>query len=230
MSSRDRVELKVKRSGKWVRVYAEVGGKDASHLSYARRKLQLGEEAAIDIAGIGGVGTEKNHRQKGLASKVFARALAEMQTDGLNAAALYTSRRIVAHRLYRRFGLSDVSDRRPCYKILDPAALARTFLSTLVRHSVDLQARSLALTLTLDASGPIYLTTQGNEVATFSRAPQAIALSLRMSDRTLLRLWLGEIRLSYALAAKLVLWDGDQSVLDLLCRSADAHARPVSED
>ncbi len=220
----------MKRSGKWLRVYAEAGGKDASHLSYARRKLQFGEEATINIAGIGGVGTEENHRRKGLASKVFARALAEMQNEGLNAAALYTSRRIVAHRLYRRFGLVDVWRRRPAYKILDPAALARKFLSTLVRHSVDLQARRLALALTLDASGPIYFRTEGSEVAALSRAPRAVALSLHMSDRTLLRLWLGEIRLSYALAAKLVLWTGDQSVLDLLRRSADAHARPVSEE
>ncbi len=230
MSSKDRAELKVRRSGEWVRIYAEAGGTDASHLSYARRKLRLGEEATVNIAGIAGVGTDRNHRRKGLASKVFARALAEMQKDGLNAAALYTSRRIVAHRLYRRFGLVDVWRRRPPCKILDPAALARKFVSKLVRHSVDLQARGLTFALTLDASDPIYLRVQGNEVATLSRAPRATALSLRMSDRTLLRLWLGEIRLCYALAAKLVLWAGDQGILDLLCRSADAHARAVSEE
>lgn len=229
MSSSERVELKVERSGRWARIYAEVRGKDASHLFYDPQKVHLGRDGAVTLAGIGGVGTAQEHRRKGLAGEVLRHALLEMQHDGYNAVGLYTSRRIIAHRLYRQCGFVDVCRRQPACKLLDPPALARRLLTDLARRSPELQSRSLTLSLSVDAGKASHLRIDGQHVSLLSHAPRAADLALKTSGRTLLKLWLGETTLPEALAAKLVTCAGDEGALQLLVRAANAASGPVDE-
>lgn len=230
MKSQHSTQLKVRHSGGWARVYADVDGKDVSHLFYGPQKVQVGEDAAIRLAGIGGVGTDTEHRRKGLAGRVLAHALTQMRRDGYNASALFTSRRIVAHRLYRRHGFVDLSRRMPAHKLLDPPALAARLLSDMTRGSAELQCQRLTVSLAIGGEKPAYLRAQGGEVTILSRAPRAVDLALEMSRRTLLRLWLRETRLGSAAAAKLVTWSGDRSLLELLARAADAVSAPANEE
>jgi hypothetical protein len=230
VSSGEDVELKVKHSGRWARVYAEVEGKNASHLFYGPQKVQLGRDAAVTLAGIGGVGTDGAHRRQGLAGKVLGHALSQMKRDGWNAGGLYTSRRIVAHRLYRRYGFVDLCRRKPTCKLLDAVGLARQLLSELARRSAELQARSLTLSLAVEREQPGNLRIDGGEVDILSRAPRAVDLALRMSGRTLLKLWLRETTLPDALAAKLVTWAGDGGALELLVQAAMTASGPVNEE
>jgi putative sterol carrier protein len=229
VSSSEKAKLKVERSGRWARVYAEVGGKDASHLFYDPQKVQLGRDSTVTLAGIGGVGTAQEHRRKGLAAEVLRHALLEMQHGGYNAVGLYTSGRIVAHRLYRRCGFVDVCRRQPACKLLDPPALARRVLTDVARRSPELQSHSLTLALSVDAGRPSHLRIDGQQVSLLSHAPRAVDLALKMSGRTLLKLWLGETTLPDALAAKLATWAGDEGALQLLVRAANAASTPVGE-
>ncbi len=230
MSSSEKVALKVRRSGPWTRVYAEVEGKDASHLFYDPQRVRLGRDAAVTLAGIGGVGTAPEHRRKGLAGEVLRHALSEMQHDGYNAVGLYTSRRIVAHRLYRRCGFVDMWRRQTACKLLDPPALARRVLADMARRSSELQSHSLTLSLSVDAGRPSHLRIDGQQVSLLSHAPRAADLALKTSERALLKLWLGETTLPDALAAKLVSWAGDEGALQLLVRAANAASSPVDEE
>jgi putative sterol carrier protein len=103
-------------------------------------------------------------------------------------------------------------------------------LADVARRSPELQSRSLTLSLSVDAGRPSHLRIDGQQVSLLPRAPRAGDLALKMSGRTLLKLWLGETRLHDALAAKLVSWAGDEGALQLLVRAANAASSPADED
>ncbi len=145
-------------------------------------------------------------------------------------AGLYTSKRLVAHRLYRRFGLVDVWHRRPAYKVLDPGAFASRRLSSLLRQCPELAARRLTLRLCFDSSRPVCLKIEGSDVTVLSRAPRRLDLSLSMSCATFLGLLDASIGLAYALGAKLVRQAGDPAALQLLTRALAAYRTPVDEE
>jgi GNAT superfamily N-acetyltransferase len=220
----------VKRGARWTHVCIESDGKDVSHLGYAGAKLQVGRHATINMTCIGGVGTEKEHRRRGLAKKVFRHMLQEAARDGHVAVGLFTSRRIVAHRLYRQFGLVDVLRQRPAVKILDHARLARRAFAAFARRSADLQSRRIDLTLKLDPSAPIHLRIEGNEVTVLSRAPRKVDLRLAMSDLTFLRLRQGEMGLEQARAARLLRYEGDSDVCRLLAKALPDRLATIEED
>jgi len=228
--SENEITLGPKRSDGWRKVSAEVSGKDVSHLYYGPAKVRVGRHAAVTMACIGGVGTDKQHRRKGLARRVFAQAVAAMQGDAYTVAGLFTSRRLVAHRLYRRFGFVDVSSGRVAYKVLDPAALARRGLSSLVQQSPELGRRRLTLRLCFERSRTVYLKIEGNDVSVLSRAPRRLDLSLTMSPTTFLGLSTSGIGLSQAVGAKLVQWSGDAGAFDTLAKAIAAFQRPVDEE
>lgn len=224
------MELKVKRSSHWTQVYAEADGKNVSHLGYGEARLQVGRTASMRMATIGGVATERTHRRQGLAQEVFARALEEMRHEGFPTVGLYTSRRIVAHRLYRRFGFVDIWRRRPAIKILNhPLRVQRAFAS-LVRRAPELQSRRLHLRLKLDPPSPVNLRIEGNEVSVLSRAPKQVDLLLSMSDMTFMQLCEGVFGLEQAHTAKLVHFAGDASVYGLLQRAFSGRPNPIHEE
>lgn len=230
MARREAVELKVRRSNHWTQVYAEAQGRDVSHLGYTEARLQVGKNASVRMATIGGVGTEKTHRRRGLAQEVLARALEEIRRDGFTAAGLYTSRSIVAHRLYRRFGFVDVWRRRPAFKIINHPLMARRALASLVTESAELQSRRLHISLKLNPPSPIHLRIEGNDLCVLSRAPRQIDLLLTMSDMTFMRLCHREIGLEQARTAKLVRCTGDSSTYELLKRALCGRRDPIDEE
>jgi len=186
MPSDTEITVGRKRSNGWRKVFTEVDGKDVSHLHYGPANMQVGSRATVTMGCIGGVATDKKHRRKGLARRIFSRAIAAMKDDGCTAAGLYTSRRLVAHRLYRRFGFVDISSGRTAYKVLDPAAFARGGLSSLVGASPELRRRRLALRLRFEGSRTVHVKLEGNDVSVLSRAPRHLDLTLSMSHTTFL--------------------------------------------
>jgi len=112
------------------RVAVEVAGQEVSGLGLGRRDFQVAKRAYVSMGTIGGVGTRPAHRGQGLSSAVMARTIEEMQKRDLATSGLYTGTRIVAHRLYRRFGYVDVFIPHMRTLILDVGA----YLRRQVRH------------------------------------------------------------------------------------------------
>ncbi len=100
-------------------VRAFIGGERVSSLGINTRRLQIAPGVFVECGGIGGVGTPPEHRGKGLSTSVMAAAMEHQKRLGKHVSALYTGRRIVAHRLYRRFGFADVFDVQERVKYLD---------------------------------------------------------------------------------------------------------------
>ncbi len=90
------------------RVAVEVDGEQVSGLHLGRREFQVGPNTHLSMGTIGGVSTRPGYRGQGLSSAVMKRTVEEMRKRGLATSGLYTGTRIVAHRLYRRFGYADV--------------------------------------------------------------------------------------------------------------------------
>ena len=90
------------------RVAVEVDGEQVSGLHLGRREFQVGHNTHLSMGTIGGVSTRPGYRGQGLSSAVMKRTVEEMRKRGLATSGLYTGTRIVAHRLYRRFGYADV--------------------------------------------------------------------------------------------------------------------------
>ncbi len=222
-------DLKVTAHGRWTHVHADCDGRDVSHLGYAPHQLQLGREASVRMAGIGGVGTDREHRRRGLARKVLERALTEMTKDGYNAVGLYTSRAIVAHRLYRRFGFIDLASRSSYVKVLDPATLAKKMLTELVSHSEGMRSRLLTISLCIGSAKPIAFRIQGNDASSLPRVPRAVDLTLELSEKALVILG-HQATLDYACDAKLVRWTGDPSVYAMVARAIESCREPIHEE
>lgn len=63
-------------------------GKSISRLWIADRQMRIGT-SVVQLGGIAGVGTERQHRKRGLASQVLKASLALMQREGYDASFLY---------------------------------------------------------------------------------------------------------------------------------------------
>lgn len=230
MPSDTEITVGRKRSNGWRKVFTELDGKDISHLHYGPAEVQVGRHTAVTMGCIGGVATDKEHRRKGLARRIFSRSIASMKDDGCTVAGLYTSRRLVAHRLYRRFGFVDISSGHVAYKVLDPAAFARRGVSSLVGASRELRRRRLVLRLHFEGSRTVHLKLEGNDVSVLSRAPRRLDLTLSMSHATFLQLLDSSIGLAHAVEAKLVQWSGNADTLDAFARAVAAYQSPVDEE
>lgn len=219
-------EIKVRRRGEWARVYAEAGKKDVSHLSYGPKRLRMGREAVIRMAGIGGVGTEREFRRKGLAQRVLARAMAEIEGDEYSCVGLYTSTRIVAHRLYRRFGLVDVVGSPRGYKVLDPARFICEALTGMLRDT-SVGRSPMLVRVELRHHEPVFVRVEHGSGCAVAHAPGEPDVCLRMSGDTFFALWQGEITLQYAEEAKLVEWGGNGSSYRELAKALARRRAPV---
>jgi GNAT superfamily N-acetyltransferase len=229
-AARRAYKMKSERHGRWTEVSAELDGKDVSHLGYADCRIRIGAEATVRMAGIGGVGTDSEHRRRGLARKVFAYALGLMREQRFSMVGLYTSRHIVAHRLYRRFGLVDLVPRRHYVKLLDPTLVAQQMLRELVLRSEELRSRRLTIRLHLGSTAPLDFRIEGNDVSLMPRPPRKVDLTLRLSEKALVPLAAGVMTLEYAEQAKLAAWSGDEAVCQMLSRAIAARRRPISEE
>jgi len=228
--SQSEPEIRVKKNGKWRRIYAEQNGQDISHFWYGPQKMQLGDLAAVRVAGIGGVATDRAHRRQGLAQFVFSHGMQIMKEEGYAAVGLYTTRRIVAHRLYRRFGFVDIFQRRRSYKLLDTARfIERLFVRAVTDHP-PLQRRSVTLRLRIDSANPIHVRIEGPAVTLLPKPPRSIDLTLTTSAQVLIALWRRTIRLSYAESTNQLLWNGDRDLYEVLDTALGAGPDPVNEE
>ncbi len=221
------VEIKARTRGDWTRVYAEEEGRDISHLSYSPRRLRLGQESEVRMAGIGGVGTEPEYRRRGLAGRVFARAMDEIHGEGYSCAGLYTSTRIVAHRMYRRFGFVDVAGSPRAWKLLDPKRFVCDLLNAKLKDNGSSSVGdSLTVEITARPHEPVFVRVEERKARALDCPVTKVDVSVTLSDETLSALWQGHMTARYAEEANLLSWEGDEealrAVLQLLTRRSHA--------
>ena len=196
------------------RVAIEKASEQVSGLNLGRRDFQVGKDTYLSMGTIGGVGTRPAYRGQGLSSAVMARTVDEMRKRGLATSGLYTGTRIVAHRLYRRFGYVDVFIPHMRTLILDAGAcfgrqvrqwLARAERTPEGARRVERLRATVVLDLT-DAD-PYTLTLEGAQASvrkgrarradltvTLSRAALASIFQRTVSTGELLRL--GELEVT----------------------------------
>jgi len=107
------------------RVALEKDGRQVSGLHLGLREFQVGRRTYLSMGAIGGVSTRRGYRGRGLSSAVMGRTVEEMRKRGLATSGLYAGTRIVAHRLYRRFGYVDLFIPHMRTLILDLGAYLR---------------------------------------------------------------------------------------------------------
>lgn len=224
------VEIKVRRGDNWTRICAEAKGKDVSHLQYAPFELQLGAGGTVRMAGIGGVGTSREFRRRGLGQRVFERTMEQAAEEGHYCMGLYTSRRIVAHRLYRRFGFVDTARRKPLEKLLDPGRFTCKKLSDLVPRNSALRRWRATLRLDLPPHPAFHVQIEEGDVRVLDGEPEEVQLSLTMPSAAFVGICRGDISVRYAEAAKLLSWDGDPDVYRALAESFASGHPPVNEE
>jgi GNAT superfamily N-acetyltransferase len=211
--SKDDVQIKIRR-GHWTHVYAEADDRDVSNLDYGPKRLRLGARGEVRMAGIAGVSTLPEFRQRGLARRVFTRAMEEIGRERYSCVGLFTSTRIVAHRLYRRHGFVDVVRQRSAHKILDPAGLVCEALSQMLKESPPMKGRRWILGVKLHLHAPMRLRVEDGRLSQLPTTDRQTDLSLALSAAALLALWQREISLRYAEAANLVRWQGSTALHD----------------
>jgi hypothetical protein len=219
--------IKTTKRGGWTRVFAEESGRDASHLSYGPRELQVGPEGTVRLAAIGGVSTDREFRRRGLAGQVFARAMEEIRREGYSCVGLYTSTRIVAHRMYRRFGLVDVGRSPRGYKLLDPGSVVCDTLNHVLRDDSE-GSKPIVLRVTLRPHEPIFVRIEAGAARPVRRPRREADVSLEMSSHTFIALRQGEMALPYAEGAKLVEWGGNEAHIRWLAEALARHHSTVN--
>ena len=219
--------IKVRRRGDWTRVYAEEDGRDVSHLSYGTQVLRMGPRGAVRMGGIGGVGTERGFRRRGLARQVLARAMEEMGGEGYSCVGLYTSTKIVAHRLYRRFGLVDAVRSTRAYKVLDPRRFVCDALDEMLKGSSGFGKSRLLVRVTLRPHDPVLVRLDGEGAHLPTGGAGRSDLSISMSTETFFALWEGGIALRYAEEANLLEWRGEESSYRQLAGALAGRGRPL---
>ena len=223
-------EVRVRKRGERTRVFAEVEGRDVSHLSYAPYPMQAGGRSTVQVAGIGGVGTEPEFRRRGLARQVLGRAMSEMRGERYSCAALYTATSIVAHRMYRHFGLVDVAEQVRVYKLLDPERFFCHALSEMLNGGTVLAGRRPIIELHVRPHDPICVRCGEGGVRPVAGKAGEMDLSLSMSRQTFAALRQGRISLPYATRTRLLEWQGDDAVYRDFARALAERGKPVDED
>jgi GNAT superfamily N-acetyltransferase len=87
-------------------VYAVIDGRVAGQVGVFRMPM-TSIEGPEDVGGIWAVCTHPEYQQRGVASALMEEAHERMRTAGLRFSTLGTSRTLVAHRLYHKFGYQD---------------------------------------------------------------------------------------------------------------------------
>lgn len=200
------------------KVSAEVEGKEVSRVFIGSHQVRVGPAGEVRMAGIGGVGTQREFRRRGLMRQVYARVMAEVTKDGYPCSGLFTGTNIVAHRLYRQHGYVDITVHRYATKLLDHKAVIVNVLSG-AAASEEFRAWRGAITVTLRGYSPVCLRLGVGKLAALARAPRRVDLSLTLSAATLAFLSWGRLTAEYAEAAKLLTWEGEREVWERLVRA-----------
>jgi len=207
--------IEVARHGDWTHVYAEVDGKDASRVYIGRKQIRVGPAGEIRMAGIGGVGTEPAMRGKGIARRVYQRTMREIRRQRYSCTGLFTGTTIVAHRLYRDFGYTDVKVFAQPGKLLDPAAFVGKVISHLAKRE-PLSGWRGTMTVKLREHPPVHLRLESGEVTQLSRAPSAADLSMTLSDMAFAALSWGAATPEYLLTTRELEWQGSEEAWERL--------------
>ena len=174
------------------RVAIEKDGRDVSGLHLGRREFQVGRGAYVSMGTIGGVSTRREYRGQGLSSAVMARTLEEMRQRGLATTGLYTGTRIVAHRLYRRFGYVDIFIPHMRTLILDMRAFLRRQARSWLRRAEGTRAVGRlrgTVVFDLGADGCYSLRLDGGEVSVRKGRSRSAELTLSLSQPALVSLF-----------------------------------------
>lgn len=225
----DKPSIKTKRQGSWRRVWVEVDGADASHLGYAGYPVRIGPHATLRMAGIGGVGTDPQYRRQGLARQVFAHAMSQLETEGYHIAGLFTSRNIVAHRLYRRFGFVDVRRRGNWRKLLDAPEYLRRMMSKIAQGREEFGRRRITLVVELTGASPTGIIIESGAARVAPAIPVTADLVLALDQATLVGLAQHELTMSYAVAANRLRWSGEEALFMLLAEAQASQCQPIWE-
>jgi predicted N-acetyltransferase YhbS len=223
------MEIRVIAQRRWQRVVAEEEGRDVSHLSFAAMPMRVGPAGQLSMAGIGGVGTEPEYRQAGLARRVFARAMEEIGKAGYSCVGLYTGTDIVAHRLYRRFGFVDTLVSTVATKVLDPGQFVVNRLASLLRGAEELEGWRCGLEVRLVPHDPVFIRIECGEARLLEGRPERVDLAVTVSGAALGQLFWSAMSMEFAEAAKLVAWEGDEAHWRRLAGAIEARREVIKE-
>jgi len=231
MSAARPVEIRVIQQRRWLRVVAEDQGRDVSHLSLSPMPVRVGPAGQLSMAGLAGVATEPGYRRKGLAHRVFDRAMGEIGAAGYSCVGLYTGADIVAHRLYRRYGFVDTLVSTVATKVLDPGQYVVNRLSVLFRGDVAPELGSWRCTMQVHllSHDPVLVRIDRGEVRLLDSPPERVDLSLTMSGATLGQLFWSVLSADFAEAAKLVQWEGEEAQWRRLAAAIEARREVIKE-
>lgn len=114
-----------------------VEGKPVSVVEYVFKDLHLGEGVYSKTGGISGVCTDSDYRRKGIVTNVMKLALDSAKNKGVSNSSLYTSLDFPAHRIYQRFGFTDIMTWRTYIKYLDYPAIFAKWVRNINRFLKD---------------------------------------------------------------------------------------------
>jgi len=206
-------EVRSRGRGERRRVYVEADGREASHLDHGPFVFPVGRDAAVRMAGVGGVGTQPEFRRRGFARRIFARAMEEIRQAGYSCAGLYTSTDVIAHRLYRRFGFVDIVVHRPAVKLLDASAFVSRRLTRAISAAAErdqtIAEWTCCLTIALPDEPPMSFRIEAAGVHVPDMRPGRSDLTLTTCRSVLLRMCYGTMSPGFSEAGGLLRWHGD---------------------
>jgi GNAT superfamily N-acetyltransferase len=217
-ASEGKAIVRVLPRGRNKRAYAEIDGKDVSRVYIVPRQVRMGPASEVHMAGIGGVGTNREFRGRGLARLVYERTMQEIKKDGYSCSGLLTGSVIVAHRLYHQFGYADVMLFPQPAKLLDPRALVVKGASRWAKRE-SLAEWSGTMTVRLEGHPAVHLRFESGEVKALSRAPKQVDLALTTSDVEFAGLSWGWMRPEYLMSSDQLAWEGRENVWQRLLRA-----------
>lgn len=217
-SGEGKAVVRVSPRGRNKRTHAEIDGKDVSRVYIVPRQMRMGPAGEVHMAGIGGVGTNREFRGRGLARLVYGRTMQEIKKDGYSCSGLFTGNVIVAHRLYRQFGYADVMLFPQQAKLLDPRALVVKGASRWAERE-PLAEWSGTMTVRLEGYPAVHLRFQSGEVKALSRAPKQVDLALTTSEVAFVGVAWGWMRAEYLMGSNQLAWEGSEDVCQRLLRA-----------
>lgn len=202
----------------------EVDGETISQVSIDFKELHMGEGVYVKTGGIAGVCTGSDQRRKGLMTNLMQQSLDYIRSKGVSTSALYTTLSLPAHRIYLRFGFSDVQTWPFHVKILNFPYAFRTWLRILNRYvkvskiaQKTLQNWKRTVVLELGKVGTHSFHCNGNSFQRLSKPPKSADIIIALSPETFYRIMWGALKFSEAiLTGKVHLMKGDEADLEML--------------
>jgi len=202
----------------------EIDGEAISQVSIDFKELHLGEGVYIKTGGIAGVCTGSDQRRKGLMTSLMQQSLDYIKNKGVSTSALYTALSLPAHRIYLRFGFSDVQTWPFHVKILDFPYAFRTWLRILNRYvkmsriaQKTLQNWNRSVVFELGKVGTHSFRYNGNRFRRLPKPPKFADIILALSPETFYRIMWGALKFGEARqTGKVRVKKGDEADLEML--------------